>query len=64
MLIVDKKKKKIEKQILNDSIDGAYLRDLNFRKDQIEIEGSVKSLSPSIRVDELLLDNDSRNMHR
>ncbi len=69
MLILDKKKfeekrKKLERRILNDSIDGAYLRNLVLKKDEVQVEVHKENLSPSTRIDDLIIDNDSRFMHR
>ena len=69
MLIVDKEKfeqskKRVQKQILDHSIDGVYLRNLMFKKNQIEVEGIIKEGTPYIRTDDLVMDNDSRSMHR
>ncbi len=69
MLIVDKNKyekskERLERQILNDDVDGKYLRDLVLKDDVVVVEGVKEDLVPSTRVDDYQLDNDSRVLHR
>jgi hypothetical protein len=69
LLIVDKNKyekskERLERQILNDDVDGKYLRDLVLKDDVVVVEGVKEDLVPSTRVDDYQLDNDSRVLHR